>query len=122
MSLRIATFNLENLDDRPGLQPSLAVRGAEIHNEVLPHESGAFRQDTKFPESDHARWWPSSVLIEPLPPNLNFPSQPESPCLNRKSGEWGCYTDEASLNSYLSEPLPGVAAFFWGLVSNPETA
>lgn len=29
-------------------------RGAEIHNEVLPDESGAFRTDTKFPESDHA--------------------------------------------------------------------
>ena len=29
-------------------------RGAEIHNEALPDESGAFRDDTKFPESDHA--------------------------------------------------------------------
>lgn len=29
-------------------------RGAEIHNEALPDETGAFRQDTKFPESDHA--------------------------------------------------------------------
>jgi endonuclease/exonuclease/phosphatase family metal-dependent hydrolase len=29
-------------------------RGAEIHNEVLPDESGAFRTDVKFPESDHA--------------------------------------------------------------------
>jgi predicted extracellular nuclease len=29
-------------------------RHAEIHNEALPDESGAFRQDTKFPESDHA--------------------------------------------------------------------
>jgi exonuclease III len=29
-------------------------RGAEIHNEVLPDESGSFRQDIKFPESDHA--------------------------------------------------------------------
>lgn len=27
---------------------------AEIHNEALPDESGAFRQDVKFPESDHA--------------------------------------------------------------------
>ena len=27
---------------------------AEIHNEALHDESGAFRQDTKFPESDHA--------------------------------------------------------------------
>lgn len=29
-------------------------RRAEIHNEVLPDESGAFRTDAKFPESDHA--------------------------------------------------------------------
>ncbi len=29
-------------------------RAAEIHNEALPDESGAFRQDIKFPESDHA--------------------------------------------------------------------
>ena len=29
-------------------------RGTEIHNEVLPDESGAFRTDVKFPESDHA--------------------------------------------------------------------
>ena len=29
-------------------------RGADIHNEALPDETGAFRQDTKFPESDHA--------------------------------------------------------------------
>lgn len=29
-------------------------RGAEIHNECLPDESGAFRQDAQFPESDHA--------------------------------------------------------------------
>lgn len=36
---------------RPMLQ---YFRGAEIHNEALPDESGAFRQDTKFPESDHA--------------------------------------------------------------------
>jgi exonuclease III len=27
---------------------------AEIHNEALPDESGAFRVDTEFPESDHA--------------------------------------------------------------------
>jgi endonuclease/exonuclease/phosphatase family metal-dependent hydrolase len=27
---------------------------AEIHNEILPDESGAFRVDAKFPESDHA--------------------------------------------------------------------
>ena len=26
----------------------------EIHNEILPDESGAFRTDVKFPESDHA--------------------------------------------------------------------
>jgi endonuclease/exonuclease/phosphatase family metal-dependent hydrolase len=28
--------------------------GAEIHNEALPDESGAFRMDVQFPESDHA--------------------------------------------------------------------
>lgn len=29
-------------------------RGTEVHNEILPDESGAFRDDTQFPESDHA--------------------------------------------------------------------
>ncbi len=29
-------------------------RYTEIHNEILPDESGAFRTDVKFPESDHA--------------------------------------------------------------------
>jgi len=29
-------------------------RHAEIHNEALPDESGAFRSDVQFPESDHA--------------------------------------------------------------------
>lgn len=29
-------------------------RGAEIHNEVLPDESGVGRTDKRFPESDHA--------------------------------------------------------------------
>ena len=29
-------------------------KGTEIHNEALPDESGAFRTDDKFPESDHA--------------------------------------------------------------------
>lgn len=29
-------------------------RGAEIHNEALPDESGAFRTDVKYPKSDHA--------------------------------------------------------------------
>lgn len=29
-------------------------RGTEIHNETLPDESGAFRTDSQFPESDHA--------------------------------------------------------------------
>lgn len=29
-------------------------RGAQVHNEALPDESGAFRNDTQFPESDHA--------------------------------------------------------------------
>lgn len=36
-------------------RPLLAhYRGAEIHNETLPDESGAFRDDDLFPESDHA--------------------------------------------------------------------
>lgn len=36
-------------------RPLLAwFRHTEIHNEVLPDESGAFRTDVKFPESDHA--------------------------------------------------------------------
>jgi endonuclease/exonuclease/phosphatase family metal-dependent hydrolase len=30
------------------------LRGTEIHNEYLPDESGAFRTDVRFPESDHA--------------------------------------------------------------------
>jgi endonuclease/exonuclease/phosphatase family metal-dependent hydrolase len=29
-------------------------RGVEIHNEALPDESGPFRSDVQFPESDHA--------------------------------------------------------------------
>lgn len=29
-------------------------RGTEIHNAALPDESGAFRTDVQFPESDHA--------------------------------------------------------------------
>ncbi len=33
---------------------SAFYRGAEIHNEVLPDESGPFRDDIRFPESDHA--------------------------------------------------------------------
>lgn len=114
--MRIATFNLENLDDEADQEPPLAARVAilrpqtgarghrraapaggpqptrpqgrtlaaldtllagtsmkrvgrrcaglpgllatldhtEIHNEYLPDESGAFRTDAKFPESDHA--------------------------------------------------------------------
>lgn len=36
-------------------RPLLAFyRGTEIHNEILPDESGAFRTDVDFPESDHA--------------------------------------------------------------------
>jgi endonuclease/exonuclease/phosphatase family metal-dependent hydrolase len=36
-------------------RPLLAFyRHAEIHNEMLPDESGAFRTDVLFPESDHA--------------------------------------------------------------------
>lgn len=47
--------NGEMLDHVIVSRPLLAsYRGAEVHNEVLPDESGAFRTDTKFPESDHA--------------------------------------------------------------------
>jgi endonuclease/exonuclease/phosphatase family metal-dependent hydrolase len=36
-------------------RPLLAFyRDTEIHNEILPDESGAFRTDVDFPESDHA--------------------------------------------------------------------
>jgi exonuclease III len=34
--------------------PESARQGSEIHNEALPDESGAFGQDIKFPDSDHA--------------------------------------------------------------------
>ncbi len=45
----------EMLDHVLVSRPLLAFyRGAEIHNEVLPDESGAFRTDLIFPESDHA--------------------------------------------------------------------
>ncbi len=45
----------EMLDHVLVSRPFLAFyRGAEIHNEVLPDESGAFRTDALFPESDHA--------------------------------------------------------------------
>jgi hypothetical protein len=48
--IRIGTFNVENLD---GALVSRQLPGsfshAEIHNEVLPDESGAFRTDVKFP-------------------------------------------------------------------------
>jgi exonuclease III len=30
------------------------LRHAEVHNEALPDESGASREDTLFPELDHA--------------------------------------------------------------------
>jgi exonuclease III len=31
-----------------------SLQHTEIHNEYLPDESGAFRTDVQFPESDHA--------------------------------------------------------------------
>ena len=69
--LRIATFNLENLDDKPGQKPTLDQRiallhvlvsrarfayprCAEVHNESMHDESSAFATDEKYPESDHA--------------------------------------------------------------------
>jgi len=57
-SARYSLFHLgkgQMLDHIIASRPLLRFfRGAEIHNEALPDESGAFRQDTKFPESDHA--------------------------------------------------------------------
>ncbi|MCI0512699.1 endonuclease/exonuclease/phosphatase family protein [candidate division KSB1 bacterium] len=57
-SARYSLFHLgkgQMLDHIIVSRPCLRYfRGAEIHNEALPDESGAFRQDTKFPESDHA--------------------------------------------------------------------
>lgn len=57
-SARYSLFHLgkgQMLDHIVVSRPLLKYfRGAEIHNEALPDESGAFRQDTKFPESDHA--------------------------------------------------------------------
>ena len=57
-SARYSLFHLghgEMLDHIVVSRPLLRFfRGAEIHNEALPDESGAFRTDTKFPESDHA--------------------------------------------------------------------
>lgn len=45
----------EMLDHLLVSRPLLAFyRGAEIQNEALPDESGAFRTDAMFPESDHA--------------------------------------------------------------------
>ena len=54
-------YSLFHLGKGQMLDHIIASRGlvqflshAEIHNEALPDESGAFRTDTKFPESDHA--------------------------------------------------------------------
>jgi endonuclease/exonuclease/phosphatase family metal-dependent hydrolase len=45
----------EMLDHIVVSRPMLGFfRHAEIHNEALPDESGAFRTDVNFPESDHA--------------------------------------------------------------------
>jgi endonuclease/exonuclease/phosphatase family metal-dependent hydrolase len=57
-SARYSLFHLgrgEMIDHILVSRPLLAFfQRAEIHNEVLPDESGAFRVDTQFPESDHA--------------------------------------------------------------------
>lgn len=57
-SSRYSLFHLgsgEMLDHIIASRPLIRYfLGAEIHNEALPDESGAFRTDTKFPESDHA--------------------------------------------------------------------
>ncbi|WP_420645140.1 endonuclease/exonuclease/phosphatase family protein [Candidatus Leptofilum sp.] len=56
-----ARYSLFHLGRKEMLDHILATRqlltyyrGTEIHNEVLHDESGAFRTDDKFPESDHA--------------------------------------------------------------------
>jgi predicted extracellular nuclease len=57
-SARYSLFHLgrgEMIDHILVSRPMLSFfQHAEIHNEVLPDESGAFRVDTQFPESDHA--------------------------------------------------------------------
>jgi predicted extracellular nuclease len=57
-SSRYSLFHLgkgEMLDHVVASRGLLAFyRGTEIHNEALPDESGSFRTDVKFPESDHA--------------------------------------------------------------------
>lgn len=57
-SRRYSLFHLgrgEMIDHILASRALLATLDAtEIHNEYLPDESGAFRDDTKFPESDHA--------------------------------------------------------------------
>ena len=56
-----ARYSLFHLGQREMIDHVLASRAllatldhTEIHNEYLPDESGAFRTDVKFPESDHA--------------------------------------------------------------------
>lgn len=56
-----ARFTLYHLGKGEMIDHIIASRGlfryfqhAEVHNEALPDESGAFRTDDKFPESDHA--------------------------------------------------------------------
>lgn len=57
-SRRYSLFHLGNGEMIDHILASRALlgtlAGAEIHNEYLPDESGAFRTDAKFPESDHA--------------------------------------------------------------------
>ncbi len=57
-SARYSLFHLgkgQMLDHIIVSRPLLGhFRGTEIHNEALPDESGAFRTDINFPESDHA--------------------------------------------------------------------
>jgi endonuclease/exonuclease/phosphatase family metal-dependent hydrolase len=57
-SSRYSLFHLgkgEMLDHIVASRALLAFyRGTEIHNELLPDESGSFRTDVKFPDSDHA--------------------------------------------------------------------
>ena len=62
MSMRIATFNLESLDDRPGIEPALEERIAQLRPQLARLEAdilclqeiNAQRQGHKAPRSLHA--------------------------------------------------------------------
>jgi predicted extracellular nuclease len=67
-STRYSLFHLgrgEMIDHVLASRALLAtLQHIEIHNEYLPDESGAFRTDVKFPESDHAPVVAQFTLLE----------------------------------------------------------